>query len=370
MAVGVTDLTGTLTWLVDLPSVTGDERQICTAVATRLYPDLGRDAVVRMGDSLIVGRRTGRPLLLLAGHLDTVPSQGQGAARVEGGRLHGLGAADMKGGLAVMIHLLQDPAVRAGPYDVIGIFYAGEEGPAAGNQLEGILQRAPWMSDAESAVVLEPSDGQLQIGCNGLINATVSFTGKSAHSARPWLGENAVTKAGEWMAEMHRLEPVDVEIEGMVYREVISVTRASGGIANNIIPPRFDLNVNYRFPPTRSLKDAEAHLARVCSRADDFLITDSAPAGPVRAETPFLRRLAEVSGATRAAKQGWTDVARFGVYGVAAVNYGPGETKQAHQADESVNLSDLDAVFSSLRRALIDLSREGGADAPQSPAMT
>ena len=194
------------------------------------------------------------------------------------------------------------------------------------------------MSQAEFAVVLEPSDGELQLGCNGIINATVSFEGKSAHSARPWLGENAVTKAGEWMTRLHQLEPVEVDIDGMVYREVISVTRASGGIANNIIPPRFDLNVNYRFPPTRSLKDAEAYLAEVCSEADGFVITDSAPAGPVRVDTPFVSKLAEVSGAPRAAKQGWTDVARFGVFGVAAVNYGPGETAQAHQVSESVAL--------------------------------
>lgn len=344
----------TLTWLVDIPSVTGDEGRICTAIATRLYPSLGRDAVVRFSDSLIVGRRTGRPLLVLAGHLDTVPSQGQDPARVAGGRLHGLGAADMKGGLAVMIHLLEDPGIQAGPYDVFGIFYAGEEGPSSGNQLEEVLTRAAWVSQAEFAVVLEPSDGELQIGCNGIINATVSFEGRSAHSARPWLGENAVTKAGEWMTRLHQLEPAEVDIDGMVYREVISVTRASGGIANNIIPPRFDLNVNYRFPPTRSLKEAEAYLAEVCSEADGFVITDSAPSGPVRVDTPFMTNLAKVSGAPRAAKQGWTDVARFGVYGVPAVNYGPGEAARAHQVAESVALADLETVFQNLHSVLGD----------------
>jgi len=350
----LTTLEETLTWLVDIPSVTGDEGRICTAIATRLYPSLGRDAVVRFSDSLIVGRRTGRPLLLLAGHLDTVPSQGQDPAHVAGGRLHGLGAADMKGGLAVMIHLLEDPGIQAGPYDVFGIFYAGEEGPSSGNQLEEVLTRAAWVSQAEFAVVLEPSDGELQIGCNGIINATVSFEGKSAHSARPWLGENAVTKAGEWMTRLHQLEPAEVDIDGMVYREVISVTRASGGIANNIIPSRFDLNVNYRFPPTRSLKEAEAYLADMCSEADGFVITDSAPSGPVRVDTPFMTKLAKVSGAPRAAKQGWTDVARFGVYGVPAVNYGPGEATRAHQVAESVALADLETVFQNLYSVLGD----------------
>ena len=344
----------TLKWLVDIPSVTGDEARICTAIATRLYPSVGRDAVVRFSDSLIVGRRSGRPLLLIAGHLDTVPSQGQNPASVAEGRLHGLGAADMKAGLAVMIHLLEDPGIQAGPYDVIGIFYAGEEGPSSGNQLEEVLTRAAWMSQAEFAVVLEPSDGELQLGCNGVMNATVSFEGKSAHSARPWLGENAVTKAGEWMTRLHRMEPAEVDIDGMVYREVLSVTRASGGIANNIIPPRFELNLNYRFPPTRSLKEAEAFLANVCSEADGFVITDSAPAGPVRIDSPFVTKLARISGAPKAAKQGWTDVARFGVYGIPAVNYGPGETVQAHQVSESVALGDLDTVFRNLHTALGD----------------
>ena len=344
--------TETLTWLVDVPSVTGSEARLCTEIATRLYPTAGRDAVVRLGDSLIVGRRTDRPLLLLAGHLDTVPSQGQKTASVTGDRLHGLGAADMKAGLAVMIHLLEDPGVRDGGFDVIGIFYAGEEGPSSGNQLGEVLAKATWMSQAAFAVVLEPSDGELQFGCNGIMNANVTFQGRSAHSARPWLGENAVTKAGEWLARLHRMEPTEVDIEGMVYREVMSVTKASGGIANNIIPPRFDLNVNYRFPPTSSLAEAEAHLREVCSAADDFEVTDRAPAGPVRVVAPFVRRLAEVSGAGRAAKQGWTDVARFGALGVPAVNYGPGETAQAHQADESVALADLEEVFENLRSVL------------------
>lgn len=364
----MSDFRETLTWLVDVPSVTGDEARICTEIATRLYPALGLDGVVRLGDSLVAGRRTGRPVLLLAGHLDTVPSQGQAPAFVEGDRVYGLGAADMKGGLAVMIHLLEDPGVQAGPYDVIGIFYAGEEGPSSGNQLEEVLTKAQWMYKAEFAVVLEPSDGELQLGCNGIINATVSFEGRSAHSARPWLGENAVTKAGEWMTALHQLDPVEVEIDGMVYREVMSVTRASGGIANNIIPPRFDLNVNYRFPPTRSLKEAEAFLAEMCLEADGFVITDSAPAGPVRLDTPFVKKLAEASGAPKAAKQGWTDVARFGVYGVAAVNYGPGETAQGHQLGESVALADLDKVFESLRSVLGD-ERPAVADL-QSPATT
>jgi succinyl-diaminopimelate desuccinylase len=348
----VNKLVDTLAWLVDIPSVTGAESQIATEVATRLYPALGRDGIDRFGDSLIAGRRTGRPLVVLAGHLDTVPSQGQGPARIEQGRLYGLGAADMKAGLAVMIHLLEDPQLVMGPYDLVAIFYAGEEGPSSGNELEIVLQAAPWLAEAELAIVLEPSDREIQLGCNGIINALVSFEGRSAHSARPWLGENAITKAGEFLAAMHQREPEVVEMAGLTFREVMSVTRAEGGIANNVIPSRFDLNLNYRFAPSRTPAEAEAVLRQVCESADGFEVVDAAPAGPVEANHILVDRLAAISGAAITAKQGWTDVARLGVYGIRALNFGPGETAQAHQAGESVAVDDLEVTFTHLRTLL------------------
>ncbi len=348
----MTALAETLAWLVDLPSPTGEEGRIATEVAARLYPAVGLDGVDRLGNSLIAGHRTGRPLVLLAGHLDTVPSQGQGPARINQGRLHGLGAADMKGGVAVMLHLLEDPAITMGPFDVVGLFYAGEEGPSSGNELEEILQSAAWMQEAELAVVMEPSDGEVQFGCNGVINARVGFRGASAHSARPWLGENAIHKAAGFIQDVGSREPLSVEIAGLTFREVMSVTRAQGGIANNIIPPTFDLNLNFRFAPHRTLDEAVEVVREVAAVADEVEITDAAPAGPVGADHPLIGRLLALSGAQRAGKQGWTDVARFGARGITAINFGPGETSQAHQADESVALSDLEQVFESLRQLL------------------
>jgi succinyl-diaminopimelate desuccinylase len=348
----VSDLAETLLWLVDIPSPTGEEGRIATEVAARLYPALGLDGVDRFGNSLIAGHRTGRPLVVLAGHLDTVPSQGQGPATVDDYRLHGLGAADMKAGLAVMLHLLEDPTIKMGPYDVVGIFYAGEEGPSAGNELEEILTSAAWMQEAELAILLEPSDGQVQLGCNGVINARIGFRGRSAHSARPWLGENAISKAGGFLSEIHHREPLEVEVEGLTFREVMSVTSGQGGIANNIIPPSFDLNLNYRFAPHRSLEEAIARVHEVAVAADEIEIIDSAPAGQVDADHPLVERLVAASGSEPGAKQGWTDVARFGTRGIKAVNFGPGETSQAHQAGESVALADLDRAFDCLRRIL------------------
>ncbi|MFP3915707.1 MAG: succinyl-diaminopimelate desuccinylase [Actinomycetota bacterium] len=338
----------TLAWLVDIPSETGQEEAICQAVGARLA-DLPQR---RVRESLVVGDPEGRPLVVLAGHLDTVPRQGQGPARTEGDRLWGLGASDMKAGLAVMIHLLESRGVRSGPYDVVGVFYAAEEGPHADNQLRAVLEDVEWLGDADCAIVLEPSDGQIQHGCNGVVNATVGFAGKASHSARPWWGENAITKAGEWLSRMHHLEPRPYVFDGLEYRRTVVVTRAAGGLANNIVPADFTCNVNMRFTPDMTTDEGIAELEELCAGADSFQVLDTAPAAPVAADHPILSRLEQVSGAERAAKQGWTDVARFSEIGIPAVNYGPGESSQAHQADESVSLAATEEAYRALYRLL------------------
>ncbi|HSJ35774.1 MAG TPA: succinyl-diaminopimelate desuccinylase [Acidimicrobiia bacterium] len=338
----------TLRWLIDIPSETGDEAAICAAIEARLSHLPQR----RVGESVVVGQPDTRPLVVLAGHLDTVPSQGQGPARIEGDRMWGLGSSDMKSGLAAIIHLLEDEAVANGPYSVVGVFYAAEEGPHENNQLRQVLAEVPWLAGADSAVVLEPSDGEIQYGCNGVVNARVRFVGRASHSARPWWGENAVTKAGEWLATMHRLEPRPYRVGDLEYRRTVAVTRAEGGIANNIIPAEFTLNVNMRFTPDMTVDQAIDELRQICAPADAFEVADTAPSGAVSVDHPILARLVELSGAAPAAKQGWTDVARFSEIGVPAVNFGPGETSRAHQADESVSIADLDRVLAALRRLL------------------
>lgn len=351
------NLADTLTWLVDTPSVTGEEGPLCAAVAERLSAVYREDELHRVGNSLAAGRRTGRPLVLLAGHLDTVPRQGQGPARTEDGRLHGLGASDMKAGLAVMIHLLEEAGARGGPYDAMGVFYDGEEGPFAANGLEPTLRALPWLAEARFAIVMEPTDLALQLGCTGVVNAAVRFAGRAAHSARPWLGENAVTKAGGWLAGMHRREPEPFEIGGLTFYEVFSVTRAAGGVANNVIPGVFEMNLNYRFAPHRTPDGARERLLEATSEADEVEITDAAPAAPVPEGDPFLERLRRCADTPVEPKQAWTDVARLAAHGISAVNYGPGETAQAHQAGESVPLANLEQAHQTLRRFL---SGEGG----------
>ena len=343
----------TLVWLVDTPSELGDEARLCTALVDRFAARYDEDSITRVGDSVVIGRPTGRPLILLVGHIDTVPSQGQPPAFEQDGMLHGLGTSDMKSGVAVMVHLLEDDDVGSGPYDVVGVFYDGEEGPASGNNLEQVLQTVPWLREAEFGVVMEPTDLRIEVGCNGAINATVKFIGKSAHSARPWLGENAITKAGGWLAELHDREPELFDIDGLEYREVFSVTRAAGGIANNILPPTFSVNLNYRFPPVFSTEEAVGRLRLLALAADEVEIVDRAPAAPVPEGNSHLDRLVELTGAERAAKQGWTDVARLAAHGIPAANYGPGIVAQAHQVHEHVPIENLEFAFENMRSFLL-----------------
>lgn len=352
----------TLSEIVSIHSVTGNEGRLCTAVAERLLPIWTMQNVTRIGNALVVGQQTGRPLITLFGHLDTVPVQDNGDPVIADGRMAGLGTVDMKSGLAVMIHLLEDDAVRSGPYDVVGVFYDREEGPADENGLEEVLDKVPWLAESEFALVLEPTDLGIELGCNGAMNADVVFRGKAAHSARPWLGENAVTKAGTWLADMHDREPEPVVIDGLEFREVFSVTRAEGGIANNVLPASLHVNLNYRFPPIYSIDDAERRLLEVTAGADQVVIKDRAPAGPVVQDNPHLDRLLGIAGAKRSAKQGWTDVARLATRGIPAANYGPGDPGLAHQAAESVPLVNVDRAFEVLREFLVDGTEESSAE--------
>ena len=335
----MTDLVETVTWLVDIQSVTGEEAALRDAIAGRLdeMPQL------TIGDSLVVGE-SHQGGVMLVGHLDTVPLQGDVGARLESDRVHGLGATDMKGGLAVMVHLIE----TLGPEKVTCVFYAGEEGPLAGNQLTRVLDEVGWLKGSSAAVVLEPTDRAIEAGCQGVINADVLFIGRPAHSARPWLGENAITKAGEFLTFLGGLEPEPHVVNGLEFLEVMSVTAAHGGVARNVIPGEFVMNINYRFAPDRSHDEAVARLHEVCAPADRVEVTDVAPAGSVDIDHSLFRALIESTGAPVRAKQGWTDVAQLSSAGLPAVNFGPGEPSLAHKPGESVRVSDLEWAYESL----------------------
>lgn len=339
-----------------LACVTGEEGPIADAVAGR-YAERG-EAVTRIGNSVVVGEPGSRPLVLLVGHLDVVPptdaDRDPHRDEVDGVEVVvGRGASDMKAGNVVAMAAFEDAELRAGsPYDVALVLYAGEEGPAEGNELETVLHELPWLREAALAVILEPTDGEIQAGCLGGLHAELTFRGRQAHSARPWHGENALTKAGSFLAELHAMEPAEVEVDGVVYRDVWSATQAWTDNARNVIPGAFTVNLNFRFAPSRTLAEAEEELVALVGGRADVDVVDRAPPAPPGLSAEAVRHFVEAVDAPVAGKQAWTDVARFAEIGVPALNYGPGLTAQAHQRGEYVPVDALVHAHEQLRRFL------------------
>jgi succinyl-diaminopimelate desuccinylase len=347
----MTRLADTLLWLCSIPSPTGEERALCDALEIRLS---GRTPLQRVGDSLVcaVRRGTGGPRVAFAGHLDVVRTEHDAPPRVEGDKLYGPGAADMKSGLAAMLELLESGFVADLPIDLTFIFYAREEGPFADNELGPVLAAIPELSEVDLAVCLEPSDNKLQLGATGSIHAEVTFTGRTSHSARPWQGENAIHKAGPFLTDLAALSPREATIDGFLYRTVTSATLAEGGRGRNIIPDRFKLNLNHRFAPDTTLDQAKKDVEALVAGRAQLRFTDLSPSAPPVAEHPLVRTLRESGIAGIEPKQAWTDVARFAALGVPAVNFGPGEQAQAHQKNEWTTLSKLEEGYAILTRFL------------------
>jgi succinyl-diaminopimelate desuccinylase len=309
--------------LVNIPSESRAEGRLAEHVASVLD-------VADLGDGCLLARR-GSPVLL-AGHLDTVPAQANLPGRRDDERVHGLGASDMKGALAVMVEL----ALAGAPLDCL--FFGREELPAADSALAPLLARERL--DYELVVMMEPTDNELHAGCLGNVNATWTFHGRSGHSARPWDADNAIHAAARAIAELAAHEREEHVFDGLSFFEVASVTQIAGGIAGNVIPDRVEAHVNYRFAPGRSPAAAEARLRELCP-GGELRIDSLAPSGPVATGNPRARALVEAGGLRVAPKQAWTPVAEFGAAGIDAVNFGPGAPAQAHRRDESVEIAAL-----------------------------
>ncbi|HUH08516.1 MAG TPA: succinyl-diaminopimelate desuccinylase [Egibacteraceae bacterium] len=346
------NLGGLLLELLTFMSVTGSEQALADWLSAR-YTSAG-EAVQRLGDSLVVGEEDpDRPNVLLVSHIDVVPpTDADLQPRREDERIVGRGASDMKSGLAVAMDCFEDPGLRAGPFNLLLVCYAREEGSHDDNELGPLLAQVPELSDADLAIVLEPTDLAVQLGCMGALHAEVSFVGKAAHSARPWEGENALTKAGGFLTQLAERSPEDVEVDGLVFREVFTATQAWTASARNVVPDRFTVNLNYRFAPDKSVEQAEARLRELVDGRAEISIVDRAPAGSPRRDAPLVEALIAGLDAPIQPKQAWTDVARFSEVGVAAVNYGPGLTAQAHQAGEWVPEANLHAARDALARFL------------------
>jgi succinyl-diaminopimelate desuccinylase len=359
----------TLLWLCSIASPIGEERALCDAVQGRLAKLPLAAPIRRFGDSIVVpvvrrGAAAAGPHVALVGHLDTVRTE-NGPARLEGDRCFGAGASDMKSGLAVMISLAETLELHRLACDLTLVFYAREEGPFAENELGPVLEQDPELSRVDLAVCMEPSDNKLHLGCVGSIHATVTFHGRTSHSARPWEGENAITSAAAFLSELRAMRPVESVIDGLTYRTVTTVTQArDGGRGRNVVPDRFVLNVNHRFAPDRSLEDATAFVRGLAGASDGrrgtagevtVELTDLSPAAGPNAEHPLVKALVAAGVRAVEPKQAWTDVARFAQLGVPAVNFGPGENAQAHQKNESTSVQLVHEGYAIVARWLASL---------------
>jgi succinyl-diaminopimelate desuccinylase len=324
--------------LIDIPSESRDEGRLAGHIADVLRA--GGIAVRDLGDTCLLAGSDGAPLLL-AGHLDTVPAQDNRPGRIDGGRVRGLGASDMKGALAVMVEL----ALAGAPFRCL--FFGREELPMVDSALTPLLAREPLA--AELVVMMEPTACELHAGCLGNIIATWTFRGRSGHSARPWLADNAIERAAAGVLALASQPPEPHAFDGLEFVEVASVTEIAGGIAANVIPDRVDCRVNYRYAPGRAAGDAEARLATLCAGHGELAIESNAPSGPV-ASGPRVDALVAAGDLVRAPKQAWTPVAEFGLAGLPAVNFGPGDPAQAHRRDESVEIAALARAYGVLER--------------------
>ncbi|MED7929800.1 succinyl-diaminopimelate desuccinylase [Nonomuraea sp. LP-02] len=321
--------------IVDIESVSGAERALADAVE-RALAALPYLKVERSGETVVARTELGRAeRVLIAGHLDTVPVAGNLPSRVEGDLLYGCGTSDMKAGVAVALRLAA--TVPAPNRDVTYVFYDCEEIEAERNGLTRVAREHPDWLLADFAVLMEPTDGVIEGGCQGTLRAEVAVTGKRAHSARSWFGVNAIHGIEPVLARLNAYEARRPVVDGLEYHEGLNAVGVTGGVAGNVIPDRCVVTVNYRFAPDLTVGQAEEHVREVFD-GFEVTFTDAAPAARPGLTHPVAAAFAAAVGGTPRAKLGWTDVARFSALGVPAVNYGPGDPNLAHQQGEYVSL--------------------------------
>ncbi|WP_417503496.1 succinyl-diaminopimelate desuccinylase [Microbacterium sp.] len=336
--------------ICDIPSVSGDEKTLADAIEAAITP-LSHLEVFRHGNTIVARTELGRAQrVAIAGHIDTVPINANLPTRdieIDGvPYLWGRGTVDMKAGTAVQLKLaaeLTDPAI-----DITWMWYDNEEIEASKNGLGLLAAVRPDLFRADFAILGEPSNGEVEGGCNGTLRAIVRTTGVRAHSARAWIGENAIHRAAPILTRLAEYRAREVPVEGLLYRESLSAVRIAGGVAGNVIPDACEVEVNYRFAPSKSAADAEAHLRGVLA-GFEIEITDAAEGARPGLDAEIAQQFVTAVGAEPRPKYGWTDVARFSALGIPAVNYGPGDPHLAHHDEERVPLAQIDAVERGLR---------------------
>ncbi len=345
------DLLSLTAALVAVPSLSRDETSLADAIEARLRARAPRLEVARVGDNVIARTRFGRPRrVVLGGHLDTVPANANETPRVEGDILHGLGSADMKGGLAVLLALAEDLSERGedARHDATLVFYVAEEIADEFNGLRALFERDADLVAGDLAILLEPTGGWVEAGCQGVVILQATFHGSRAHTARPWMGQNAIGRAAGALARVAASEPEPLALDGLEYRQALQVVRVEGGVANNVVPDRCSFVVNRRFAPSLSIAQARAEVEELLEGADEIELVTSSPAAPPNLGAPLVAEFVGTLDLAVRPKLGWTDVARFAAAGIPALNFGPGDPSLAHTADECVDRESLDGCYAVL----------------------
>jgi succinyl-diaminopimelate desuccinylase len=341
--------------LCAIPSVSRDETRLADIVEQRIRKEAPMLRIDRLGDNIVVHTDLGRDRrVVLAGHLDTVPPNGNEVPRRDGDTLHALGAADMKGGLAVLLALAAALDANAGSarFDTTLVFYEAEEIAEEFNGLRRLFAERPDLVAGDLAILLEPTGAWVEAGCQGTLHLRATFRGARAHSARPWMGTNAIHRASEVLARIAAHEAETVEVDGLPYRESLQVVRIEGGIANNVVPDVASFVVNRRFAPSYSIDEARAQVEALLDGADEIELINASPAAPPNLWDPLVAELIGTFDLGVRPKLGWTDVARFAAHGVPALNFGPGDPEIAHTAGEHVTRESLDGCYAVLGRFL------------------
>jgi succinyl-diaminopimelate desuccinylase len=332
--------------LVDIESVSRNEQPIADALESALR-GLDHLELTRIGNSLVARTDLGRgERVVIAGHIDTVPLDDNLPCRNDGTYLHGLGTCDMKGGVAVALRLAA--GVPAPNRDVTYVFYEAEEIEAVHNGLRKVAEQRPELLEADFAILMEPSDGGIEAGCQGTVRVEVRTQGERAHSARSWRGVNAIHRAAEVLRRLNEYDARRPVIDGLEYHEGLNAVLVSGGVATNVIPDDCVVTVNYRFAPDRSEEEA-VEFVRDFFDGFDVEVTDSAPGALPGLDVPAAKAFVESVGGEVKPKFGWTDVARFTGLGVPAVNFGPGDPSFAHKQDEHVPIAQIESCEQVLR---------------------
>ena len=344
-----TDVVSLTAALVDIPSESLDEQVIADLVEAALS-HLPHLEVVRDGHTIVARTSLGRPeRVVIAGHLDTVPANGNLPSRLEDGILHGLGTCDMKGGVAIA--LMMAATVPEPVRDITYVFYEGEEIAAEHNGLGRLARERPELLAGDFAILMEPSNAGVEAGCQGTMRAEIRTAGERAHSARAWMGSNAIHALAPVLDGLNAYVAREVEIDGLTYREGLNAVAISGGVSGNVVPDEAVVTVNYRFAPDRSEEQAHQHLQETFE-GFGLTITDSAPGALPGLSHPAAAAFVEAVGGEVHPKFGWTDVAQFTLLGIPAVNYGPGDPTFAHKADEHVPVEHLHRVRDRLEKWL------------------